>query len=103
MNGSEIITAAIGADKAALMNRLHITSKQSRADAINAFGRRAHDAAMSRHDAACNALNNVYWNDVAGICRDCAQFVITLHEAGQVLDLSRDAIQSAAAAWEDAQ
>jgi hypothetical protein len=103
MNGNEIITAAISADKAALMNRLHITSKQSWADSRLTFNRRAYDAAMSRHDAACNALNNVYWNDVAGICRDCKQFVITLHEAGQVLGLSRDAIQSAAAAWEDAQ
>lgn len=102
MNGHEIITAAIEADKAQLMNRLHLTSKQSLADSESMRGA-SRDAALYRYAAACNALDNVYWNDVRGITAECAQFVIALHEAGKVLGLDRATLQAAAQEWESAQ
>lgn len=94
----EIIQAAIKADKAALMNRLHHIATQSKADALATFSAAAYNAAMARHDAACNSLNNVYWEDVNAIEADCAQYVITLHEAGKIIGATRDAVKAAAAA-----
>jgi hypothetical protein len=60
MTGQEIIAAAIDTDKPALINRLHLTSEQSKADALATSSKLARDAAMARYAAACNALDNVY-------------------------------------------
>jgi hypothetical protein len=99
---TRIIEKALDADKAALMNRLRHVATQSKADAESTSNDLARNAALARHAAACNALDNVYWNDTRGIAADCAQYVITLHEAGKITGASRQELRESAEAWEAA-
>ena len=83
----DIIEQAIGHDKAAFMNRVHHVAKESRNHAETTASAMAREAAIRRHDSACELLNNLYWEDVAAIERDVSQLVIAQHEARRVLAL----------------
>lgn len=80
-----IIEQAIERDMAALMNRLHLQASEARKHAESTNNAMARDAAWRRHEAACEALNNVYWRDIDAIERDISQAVITEYEARKVL------------------